>query len=246
MRNTDFLYFEELDSTNTYAMKNLHHLNDRQIILASKQTAGRGRLQRKWVSDVVGNIYMSIILKPHHSINNDLPLSNITQYMSVVLAELIKEYGILPQIKWPNDVLVDGAKIAGILSEASIQGSTLKGFVLGIGVNLNCSQADLESIDQKATSLNLLLNKPIDRDSFAHKLVTKFFERYDEFLSKGFCCIKEDYIKLNSFLGKNIEIKALTSNTKGIAHKVNDDGTLLLINENNEECIITMGDLICL
>ena len=123
------IYLSEVDSTNLYAKSNLENLADKSIIHAAIQTAGRGRLQRTWVNLGEGNLFMSFVLKPSNSFNEIY--SNLTQYLSVVLCYVLEEYGLKPQIKWPNDVLINGKKIAGILSETVMQGSNFKGLVLG-------------------------------------------------------------------------------------------------------------------
>lgn len=167
----NILHFPEIHSTNSYAMENLADLQDRLIIIADKQTMGRGRFDRKWISDKVGNVYLSIVLK-------DIALTNLTPYLAETVCNVLQTYGIKPQIKEPNDVMVDGKKICGILAQASTQANYLKGMVIGVGVNLNLNDDDLEKIDQPAISLNLLLGKPVNRDDFIEKLLDEFFKNY--------------------------------------------------------------------
>lgn len=238
-------YFQEIDSTNAYAIKNLAKLTDKEVVLSEIQTAGKGRLNREWVSDKKDNVYLSIALKPCENANNTLPLPNITQYMSVILCKLLENYGVESQIKWPNDVLVRDKKIAGILSQVSIQGSTFKGFVLGIGVNLNLAQRDLDKINQPATALNLELGKPVDKKAFTEELLNNFFEHYETFLNTGFSLIKSDYINRSGFIGKRIAVNSLNSTSIGIAKEIMEDGSLLFINDDMQEKIITTGDIIC-
>ncbi len=173
----NILRFPDLHSTNSYAVENLSSLPDKQVIIADIQTAGRGQFDRKWFSDVRGNVYLSIVLR-------DLPLLNLTPYMAEVICGVLKEYGVMPQIKEPNDVIVDGKKIAGILSQSSTRGDKLNGIVIGAGINLNLSEQYLEKIDQPAISLNLLLGRHVDRDIFIGKLLDKFFSGYDSGLFK--------------------------------------------------------------
>ena len=119
------IYLSEVDSTNLYAKSNIENLADKSIVHAANQTAGRGRLQRTWVNLGEGNLFLTFVLKPSNSFNE--VYSNLTQYLSVVLCKILEEYGLKPQIKWPNDVLINGKKIAGILSETVMQGSLFKG-----------------------------------------------------------------------------------------------------------------------
>ncbi len=236
-------YFKEIDSTNAYALRNLAELSDKQIIVADKQTAGKGRLNRSWISNRENNVYLSIALKPCDKVNNNLPLVNLTQYMSVVICKILEKYGVTPEIKWANDVLVDGKKIAGILAQSSIQGEVFKGLVLGVGINLNLSQEDIQLINQPATSLNLILGNFVDRDRFIEQLLDDFFENYDAFLNQGFSFIKKEYTDRINFLNKKISVTVLDCIENGIAKEIADDGSLLLLTENMEQKVITMGDI---
>ncbi len=239
-------HFKKLDSTNTYAMKNLAELSDKEVIIADVQTSGRGRLNRSWVSAREDNIYLSIVLKPCSKVSDKLPLAGLTQYMSVILCRVLENYGASAQIKWPNDVLSDGKKIAGILSQASIQGESFRGLILGTGVNLNFSQEEADKIDQPATSLNLILGRPVDKKAFTEELIDGFFENYEKFLDKGFSYIEKDYIQRCCFLGKRIAVNALDPRETGIAKEIREDGSLVLENDEMQEKIITMGDIVCL
>lgn len=167
----NILHFQKINSTNAYAMENLEILTDRQIIISDIQTEGRGQFERKWLSDKSGNVYLTIVLKK-------TKLANYTPHMAQAVCNVLKTYGIEPTIKEPNDVMVNGKKIAGILSQSSTRGNKLNGIVLGVGVNLNLTQQDIASIDQLATSLNLLLNMAINRDIFINQLLEEFFKLY--------------------------------------------------------------------
>ena len=102
MGQFNILRFTEVESPNSYALKNLHSLADRQVIVAERQTGGYGRLGRRWVSHNPDNIYMSLILKPADAPEIPAGLAGLTQYMSVTLCELLLEYGVSTSIKWPN------------------------------------------------------------------------------------------------------------------------------------------------
>jgi BirA family biotin operon repressor/biotin-[acetyl-CoA-carboxylase] ligase len=239
-----FIGFEEISSTNTYALENIENLNDKSVIFTEKQTQGRGRFDRVWVSDNSGNLYFSVVLKPADVIDNKLPLANLTQYMSLILCQVLDSYGVKAQIKWPNDVLVGGKKIAGILAETSIKGAALKGLVLGVGVNLNSSREEIDSINQPATSLNLESNQHIDKKVFLEAVAGKFFAKYDEFLTSGFAMIKDEYTKRCFFLGSQIKINEANQSYEAIAQGINDDGTLN-INTNGVQKNISVGDIFC-
>lgn len=237
------IQLEEVDSTNSYGKKLIDKFEDKTAIITKKQTSGRGRLNRSWVDLGEENLFLSIILKPSETFNEIYP--NLTQYLSVTLCKVIESYGIQTQIKWPNDVLIDGKKIAGILSETVMQGQKLKGIVLGVGVNLNSNQEKIDAIPNKiATSLNIETQKAIDLKGFLNKLLTEFFEHYDEFLQSGFLQIKDDYIKRNCFLGKELKVQVFNHMESGLAKAVNDLGELVLEDNNKREIVLTIGDII--
>lgn len=237
------IQLEEVDSTNSYGKKHIDEFEDKIAIITKKQTSGRGRLNRSWVDLGEENLFLSIILKPSETFNEIYP--NLTQYLSVTLCKVIESYGIQTQIKWPNDVLIDGKKIAGILSETVMQGQKLKGIVLGVGVNLNSNQEKINAIPNKiATSLNIETQKAINLKEFLNKLLTEFFEHYDEFLQSGFLQIKDDYIKRNCFLGKELKVQVFNHMESGLAKAVNDLGELVLEDNNKREIVLTIGDII--
>lgn len=234
---------EEIDSTNNYAKMNITAFEDRTVIHSIRQTSGRGRLNRSWIDLGGRNLFMSIVLKPSNTFNEIYP--NITQYLSVSLCKVLETYGLQPQIKWPNDVLINGKKIAGILSETVMEGSNLEGIVLGIGINLNSNEAALSSIPDKiATSLNLETGKDIDLNVFLNELLTEFFAHYDEFLNSGFINIKDDYINRNCFLNKELNVQVFNNTKTGLAKSVNDKGELVLLSKDNNEIVLTIGDIL--
>lgn len=239
----NIINLEEVNSTNLYAKQNMALLDDKTVIIAKRQTCGRGRFDRKWVDLGGDNLFMTIVLKPSTSF--DCKYSNLTQYMCVVLAQVLEDYGLKPTIKWPNDVMVNNKKIAGILSETVVHGSMFNGLALGIGVNLNAEKKDLKQIKERvATALNIELERIYeDKKLFTEKLLNKFFENYHEFLNQGFPMIKDEYIKRCSVLGKNISVQIFNTKRSGIAKRITDTGELI-IDEKGKECILTMGDIL--
>ena len=234
---------EKVESTNSFAKSNIDTFEDKTAIIARRQTSGRGRLNRSWVDLGNRNLFLSIVLKPSDTFEEIYP--NITQYLSVCVCKVLEQYNLKPQIKWPNDVLVNGAKIAGILSETVMQGSKLKGIVLGIGVNLNATREKLENIPDKiATSLNLEIGNEINLKEFLDRLLEEFFKNYDKFLKTGFPLIKEDYINRNCFLNKNLDVKVFNKVKTGLAKEITDNGELVLIDKNNKEMVLTIGDIL--
>lgn len=236
------IYFEHIDSTNLYCKEHLDSLVDGTVIYAKKQLHGRGRLARTWVDLGGDNLFLSFILKPSDSFCNIY--SNLSQYLSVILCRLLESYYVMPEIKWPNDVLVNGKKIAGILTETVTKGDQLKGIILGIGVNLNAEVEALKLVtDKQITALNLETACVIDVSDFRRKLCEAFFNDYNNFVSKGFTLIKDYYSSHASFLNKEIRVQIYDKELKGIARDVTDSGELLLFDGRNN-LIINIGDIL--
>lgn len=256
----NIIRFEILDSTNTYAKKNIEQLEDRTVISTDVQTGGYGRFDRVWVDLGAENIYMSFVLKPSETLCQTH--ANLTQYLSVCLCEVIENMfttnspqpshcsgeGVSanPLIKWPNDVLLNGKKVCGILAESVIKGGKLKGIVLGIGVNLNASFEHLNEIDRPATSLNLELGSSVNKIEFMQKLIDRFYLNYDEFLKNGFVMIKEKYENRNILQAEAGKIKLAVFNLikDGEFTGFDNNGNLLLLNKNGEIEHINMGELV--
>lgn len=238
-----FLYLDEVDSTNLYGKKHLDLLDDRTVVVAKHQTAGRGRLSRSWLDLGDGNLFVSIILKPSKFF--DEKFANLTQYLSIVLCRVLEEYSLKPEIKWPNDVLINGKKIAGILCETVMTGGNLKGLVLGFGINITATEDDVKKVtDKSVTSLAVELknNSPASKE-FLEKVLTLFFKEYNNFLDSGFELIKHDYLNRACFLEKEVCVQVFNETKSGIAKSVDNNGALLLEN-NNEKFVLTIGDIL--
>ncbi|HEX9880718.1 MAG TPA: biotin--[acetyl-CoA-carboxylase] ligase, partial [Candidatus Binatia bacterium] len=179
-------WFETVNSTNVQA-----HALARQgapegdLVIAEEQTHGKGRLGRNWSSPSRLNLYLSLILRPN------LPPAHapqITLMAAVAVADTVQSFGPFPlEIKWPNDVLVGGRKIAGVLTESSSDGTRVFFVILGIGVNLNFPREQMpEEIRDKATSLIELMQKPVDRNAFAGRLIHNLDQCYGSLEASGF------------------------------------------------------------
>lgn len=225
------IHLEEVNSTNDYVKKNISELEHLSVVYADRQTAGRGRLERKWTDTGDENLFLTFTIKPKSSAElTNFP--NLTQYLSVILSALLEEeYSLKPQIKWPNDVLINGKKIAGILAEGTSIGGNFTGLALGIGVNLNTDNSKLKTIDKPATSVFAETGEEVSKEIFLKKLHNKFCLLYDSFIANGFPLIKEDYNKRAIFIGKQITINVLGKLHSGVAQEVTDEGALLLKEE---------------
>lgn len=227
--------FECLPSTNLYAKENADILDDNTVISARAQTAGRGRKERKWVSDA-GGLYFSVILKNTSAGG----AQNLTQAMSIALCKAIEKHGGKPDIKWPNDVLLNKKKVCGILGEAVIKENALCALVLGAGVNI--AQTDLGSIDQPATSLYKEGLADINCGDFLDEILREFYALLPRVKANGFEGIKEEYVKRCPWIGRQVYVKE--QNIEGTALGLARDGALIIKDASGLEHKIITGDMI--
>ncbi|MGA1862253.1 biotin--[acetyl-CoA-carboxylase] ligase [Deferribacter thermophilus] len=211
-------YFKELKSTNEYALDS--DFNSNSIIIADKQTGGKGRQGRKWISDDDKNLYYSIILSNDSDFKKIFKLNITSAY---AICDTIKTlYGINVKVKWPNDVIYCGKKLCGILLEAKMDGNKLYKLVVGIGVNLNGNYLD-EEISKRATTLFLETGKIIDKTLFI-KTFLRFFVKY---LTKD-CNISDKWNSYSAFINKEITFHYNNNVEKFIEKGINEDGALIV------------------
>ena len=181
MRN--IIHFDELNSTNVWCHQHLEELNNFDVVSCDIQPNGHGQFERRWFASNSngGNCYISIILKP----DNIKFLDELTRYVALRAADTLKEYGLEPKFKHPNDILIDGKKIAGFLCESEFLGDKLKGVIVGCGINLNLASDEVKNIDIPATSIYLETGKNVEKSEFINKFLDNFINNYDEFLNYG-------------------------------------------------------------
>ncbi len=235
--------FAELDSTNRFACGRLRELADGDVIQAGIQTAGRGRWERKWISDVPGNLCLSLVLKPT-GLPAALPLASLSQLLALSACRVLESYGVEPALKWPNDVQVGGRKIAGILAETVVTGSEFLGLVLGIGVNLNLDATVIATVDQPATALNLELGRYVSVLTFRDALLETFFARYRDFLQAQFPLIRTEYRQRCPFLGRAITVRSPQQWVQGIARDISPTGELELELPDGRQQQVSVGEII--
>lgn len=195
-------------------------------VVAEQQTAGRGRLGRTWVSPASVNLYMSVVLRPRIP---PLEVPRLTLVAGLAVAEAIRDTGpFAPQIKWPNDVLLDGRKVAGILTELEAEADRVRFVIVGIGVNLNATRTDFPpELKTKATSLALASGAPVDRAAFTGRLLTRLDAAYAAFLDGGFAALRHRYEELHGLVGLAVTIDG-TPPLAGAVRGVDDGGALLV------------------
>lgn len=237
-------YLSEINSTNIQARALAERGGaEGETVIAEKQTEGRGRMGRNWVSPPHVNLYLSVILRPR------LPPARapqITLMAAVALAETVESViGRPPEIKWPNDILVDGRKLAGILTESSCQADRVLFVVLGIGINVNFGVEFMpEDLRARATSLMILARKPVSREELARRLIRNLDRCYGDLEQSGFGALSRRWDAYFGLKGKKVIVEMTDQSVVGRALGIDDDGTLLLEDETRALHKVIAGDVI--
>lgn len=221
--------FATLDSTNTHAARLARDgAPEGAIIIADSQSGGKGRLGRSWISPPQVNLYLSAILRPPVS---PAVAPQLNLLAAVAVADTIVQVcGLAPAIKWPNDVLVGGKKVCGILAEMQTEAGALQAVVLGIGVNINAPlSAFPQELREKASSLLLAGGRPVDRSVFTASLLTHLEKWYVLWLEEGFPALRPAWEHhAAGLLGKTITVVAPEGTVTGTVLGLDTDGALLL------------------
>ena len=198
-------FYEETDTTNNRARElALEGAPEGTLVVAEKQTAGRGRRGKVWESPLGTGIWMSLVLRPQIA---PAEASVLTLLCGLATAEAIEaETGLSAGIKWPNDILINGKKAVGILTEMDCEMSEVHFVIPGIGINVNTASFPPE-IAEIATSLYLECGKTVSRRRLVHKVLERLEEHYETFLRTGsFAAMLEDYRKHCITLGKEVHV----------------------------------------
>lgn len=198
-------FYEETDTTNNRARElALEGAPEGTLVVAEKQTAGRGRRGKVWESPLGTGIWMSLVLRPQIA---PAEASVLTLLCGLATAEAIEaETGLSAGIKWPNDILINGKKAVGILTEMDCEMSEVHFVIPGIGINVNTASFPPEIADI-ATSLYLECGKTVSRRRLVHKVLERLEEHYETFLRTGsFAAMLEDYRKHCITLGKEVHV----------------------------------------
>lgn len=233
-------YQEKVSSTMDVALElGMQGLPEGTLVLTETQDKGRGRLGRSWSSPKYKGIYLSLILRPKIS-----PLQSpiLTILCAVSLCEAIKKITqIDSQIKWPNDILIDNKKVAGILTELNAEMDQVRFLVIGIGMNVNSDKKDLLS---GATSLKEEKNETINRIEMLQEILRKIEANYLLFQENGKAKIIEKWREYNLTLGKRVKIISHREHLEGQAVDIDSDGALLVRKDSGVVQKITSGDVV--
>ena len=236
-------YFPALDSTNSKAYQlALNGAKEGEVVIAELQEQGRGRLGRDWFSPPFLNLYLSVILRP------EIPphqASLITLMAAVATAEAIQQSsGIQPFIKWPNDILLRGRKVAGLLNEIQSEMDRIHFIILGIGVNLNMDERMFsKEIRSVATSLKEEMGQTISRKSFLQCLLEKLEDWYTIFLKEGAETVLKAWKDKAQIKGRRVKVTSFGETLIGTAVDVDSNGALILETKDGDRKRVVAGDI---
>jgi len=238
-----YFHFDTLESTNTKAKELAAKPGlDGAVVVSEEQTTGKGRLGRQWVSPKHRGIWMSLILKP------DLEPSNVPRMVHIAAAAVLlalKEIGIRASVKWPNDIILNGKKVCGILTEMSGEINHIDYVIVGIGVNANLEAQDIpQDIIEKASSLLIETGSEVDRKSLSAKILNHFEDLYTDFLETGTIEASVKICRDNSILlGRDIRLIARNKERKARAVDISIDGELIVQFEDGRIEPISSGEV---
>ena len=214
-----------IDSTNSYLLKKRH--SDQTIaVFAEQQIAGRGQFNRQWLSNPAKNIALSLLWQqPSNGPMQQLDGLSLAMGLAVVLA--LNDYGLTgAQVKWPNDIVFQGKKLAGILIETHCSTAGVYKPVIGIGLNLYPPSHDTTLNQEKITDLQAIQTKPIQRNKIAGLLLKHSLNVLTQFQRGGFLSLHKEWEKLDSLSNQPIRLKTNQATYLGTAHGVNALGQL--------------------
>jgi BirA family transcriptional regulator, biotin operon repressor / biotin---[acetyl-CoA-carboxylase] ligase len=242
---SDIRLFETVASTNEAARELAKTATPSgAVVIAEEQTAGHGRLGKPWLSPPGVNLYMSVLIRPR------IPPREVAGFSFVgplALADVVKAEGLSPTIKWPNDVLVEGKKVAGILGECATLDKRVDYVVLGFGVNLNVTRealrAALGNSAHAAGSLGEFAGREIDRNAFAAALLNHLAVWLAIYRERGPAPLLTAWRDLDILTGRRIEVRGEGPSYEGRVLGVDRDGYLLLRDSLGKRRRVLVGEI---
>ncbi len=239
----DIRVFQETASTNDVVEKLARDgVKEGVVVFAESQSKGRGRLGRKWISPAGKGLWFSVLLRPHM---RPQAATQLTVAAATAVARAIRqETGLSPEIKWPNDLLLRGKKVCGILTELSAELDHIKYVILGIGVDVNLSASELPpDVRKTATSLKLERGQSVNRADLAAAILKELDADYDRVCKGGFEALADEWEAQCATIGNNVVINIGDRSIHGRAESLDTDGALLVRTQHGRLERIIGGDV---
>ena len=235
-------HFFKTDSTNRVAME-LGYAGEPEgtVVMAEVQTAGRGRSGRSWHSEKGAGLYFTVLLRPRLA-PAQAPLLTMLVGVSAHMA-IAAQTGLVPELKWPNDLMLNGKKLGGILTEMHAEPSVVRFVIVGIGINVNQEKfpAELTAI---ATSIRRETGRMNYRLELLARLLTQFESDYNRFLREGPSFVVERFESVSSFArGRCVRVDTGAESYTGTTAGLSPEGLLLVARENGQVTTVIAGDV---
>jgi BirA family biotin operon repressor/biotin-[acetyl-CoA-carboxylase] ligase len=240
----DIRVFKETTSTNDIIEKIARDgVKEGVVVFAESQTRGRGRLGRRWTSPAKRGLWFSVLLRPDF---RPQEATRLTVASATALARAIRlQTGVVPQIKWPNDILLRGKKVAGILTEMSAEVDKVRYIILGMGVDVNQTAGEFPADLRKlATSLKIESGESVDRAELATAILRELDRDYARACSSKFPELADEWESQCVTLASNVTIHVGDRTIQGRAESLDDDGALLVRTQHGRLERIIGGDVI--
>lgn len=231
----NFIYADEVESTNSLLLdkKNNYNING-TVILAEKQTKGRGRKDRTWYSAPDSNLTFSVLLTKNKLLSNNINFINLASSLSVAVS-IENLYQLKTHLKWPNDVLINSNKTSGILIESSSQGAKVERVIIGIGINVNQNSFQ-GNFNYPPTSIRIELGRIVERERFLAEVLNNLETELERIKTEKNNLLNDWRSRCN-MIGERIAIKEDDKEIFGIFEDIDDEGFLLLKTKNKIEKI---------
>lgn len=214
------------ESTNDSVLLQLNNPEPIQICIAEHQTAGRGRRDRAWVSPLGANIYFSMLWRFDSGLSG---LDGLSLVVGLTVLETLRQMGAEDlELKWPNDILYRGQKLAGILLEINGDPNGECQVVIGIGINVKLRQASLDAITQPVTDLCHVMGRSVDKNQIIGELIKYLVNYLDQFQVQGFAPFRKRWQAFDAYAGKNVRLITGGKEITGVAVGINEQGGLRL------------------
>lgn len=221
------VYYEEISSTNLEAKKlAAEGAPEGTVVVSEAQNTGRGRMERGFFSPKGKGIWFSVILRPQF-LPQEAPKCTLLAAVSV--ARAMKKFGLKAGIKWPNDILYEGKKLVGILTEMNAEMDRINYIVIGTGINVNIMPEDFpEDIRGIATSLAIMKGSTLPRVPFFQAVLQAMEELYDLVCTEGFAPVLEEWKHYTITLGQEVRVIGIRETFSGVAADIDAEGALLV------------------
>ncbi|MCF6256024.1 MAG: bifunctional biotin--[acetyl-CoA-carboxylase] ligase/biotin operon repressor BirA [Gammaproteobacteria bacterium] len=219
--------YYEIDSTNARLLEVARQENTSgYVCIAECQHMGRGRRGRRWVSPLGGNLYLSLLWRFHAGATS---LGGLSLAIAVAMVRALRDSGLVSaQLKWPNDILLDGHKLAGILLELSGESSGPCAVVVGVGLNIRTPVREMSAVDQPWTDLESALGKTVSRNELTASLLRHLVHAVTDFEQQGLIPFMDEWKQWDALAGHEIILDLPTGVVRGVARGVDENGALLL------------------